>query len=74
MIDISVVTTDNLVFFEGTNPPQAGRGRYADALGQFNVGHSAISLKIPQNPAVDIIEFYFASHGPVHQAQPVIRY
>jgi len=66
--DLGVIPFDKTGFFQGAYPPQAGRGRDSNPLGQIHVGHSAVSLQISENAAVDVIQLdplQFESPKPI---------
>src|SRR5690606_3880975 len=57
-VELGVVAADQPDFLERAYPAQAGRGRDADATGQFDIGHPSVSLELRENPVVDWIELW----------------
>src|SRR3546814_13052019 len=58
----AMVAADIAGFFEGADPPQAGRGGDADPLGEFDIGHAPVGLQVGEDLAVDQVELD-ALHG-----------
>ena len=55
-IDVGVIPPDKGGLLERTHAALAGRRRDAGALGQIDIGHAAIRLKIAQDPSIDLIK------------------
>jgi hypothetical protein len=62
-IDLGVIAADIALLLERADPPQTGRRRNTDPLGEFDVGHAPIGLKLRKDHTVDFVEFA-AGHGP----------
>ncbi|WZB77447.1 hypothetical protein WJ972_04295 [Achromobacter insuavis] len=59
-----MVTGDHAFAFHALDPVGAGRGRQADALGQFRDGNAAFPLQDIQDFQVDTVEVaHFTSGG-----------
>jgi hypothetical protein len=57
-----VVAADIARLLQRAHPAQAGRGRYADAAGQLDIGHAAVVLQFGEDLAVDWIELGVGHH------------
>ncbi len=63
-IAFGVIAADHPGLLKRANAPQAWRRGKADAIGQLNVGHAPIFLKICQNLPVDPVEHCFLRLSP----------
>ena len=61
-----MVALDDPGALQRPHPAQAGRRRYAGALGQLHIGHAAIGLQVAENSSVDTVEL-----GPGHGFPPL---
>jgi len=56
------ITANDSRNLKALNPPQEGRGGYADAARQFDIGHPAVVLKFPEDLPVDGVKVGLNGH------------
>ena len=63
-VEIGMIAADHALFLQPPHAAQAGGGRQADAPGQFDIRHAAVSLELRKNLTVHAIQVGFinASH------------
>ena len=55
-IQQAAIALDVALFLQRADPAQAGRRRNPDALGQFDIGDSAVGLDFGENSEVDFVK------------------
>src|SRR6202035_3112589 len=72
-VEQSAVALDVALFLQRAHPAQAGRRRDADALGQLDIGDSAVGLDLAQDFEVDLVKILRHVNSGSRAGKSVLR-
>ncbi|SPU61360.1 Uncharacterised protein [Brucella melitensis] len=61
-VENRTIAADDAAFFQLAHTAQAGRSRYADALGKLDIGDAPVVLELPKDFPIDFVQIGLDRH------------